>query len=154
MYLCITVPYREEGGGGGLPKPPSPSPQPTGIYVYAWHSFLGHQMYSGIVHQRTDSAKTDKPSSGIKIVHQGTDSAKTDKPFSGNKIVHQRTDSAKTDKPSPGTSLEVTREQTTPRQTSLPLAPLSKLPGDRLHQDRQAFPWHLSRSYQRTNYIE
>ena len=27
-------------------------------------------------------------------------------------------------------------------------------PGYRLHQDRQAFPWHLSRSYQETDYIE
>ena len=75
-----------------------------------------------------------------------------------------------------------TRVQTTLRQTSLPLAPLSKLPGDRLHwvsewvcvcglrtdrafpwdwspgyrlrYDRQAFPWHLSQSYQETDYIE
>ena len=46
------------------------------------------------------------------------------------------------------------RGQTTQRQTSLPLAPLSKLPEDRLHQDRQVFPWHLSRSYQRTDYTK
>ena len=111
VYLCITVPYREEGGG--LPKPPSPSPQPTGIYMYAWHSFLGHQMYSGIVHQRTDSAKTDKPSSGIKIVHQGTDYIKTNKAFPWHlSRSYQGTDYIKTDKPSPGTSLEVARGQT------------------------------------------
>ena len=61
-----------------------------------------------------------------------------------------------------------TRRQTTQRQTSLPLAPLSEhqetdytktdkpspgtplgAPGDRLHKDRQAFPWHPSRSTRR-----
>ena len=96
---------------------------------------------------------------------------------------HQETDYTKTDEPSPGTSLGApgdrlhndrqdpsrsTRRQTTQRQTSLPLAPLSEhqetdytmtdkpspgtplgAPGDRLHKDRQAFPWHPSRSTRR-----
>ena len=100
---------------------------------------------------------------------------------------HQETDYTKTDKPSPGTPLGApgdrlhkdrqafpwhpsrsTRRQTTQRQTSLPLAPLSEhqetdytktdkpspgtplgAPGDRLHKDRQAFPWHPSRSTRR-----
>ena len=82
---------------------------------------------------------------------------------------HQETDYTQTDKPSPGTPLGApARRQTTQRQTSLPLAPLSehqetgytqtdkpspgtplRAPGDRLHTDRQAFPWHPSRSTRR-----
>ena len=100
------------------------------------------------------------------------------------------------DKPSPGTPLGVTRRQTTYRtkqafpwhpslgnqetdykqdRTSLPLAPLSGKPGDRLHAGRnkpspgtplgetrrqttcrtkQAFPWDPSRGNQETDYMQ
>ena len=160
-------------------------------------------------HQETDYTQTDKPSPGTPLgapARRQTTQRQTSLPLAPLS-EHQETGYTKTDKPSPGTPLRApgdrlhtdrqafpwhpsqsTRRQATHRQTSLPLAPLSKhqetdytqrqttlplaplsehqetdytqtdkpspgtpleAPGDRLHKDRQAFPWHPSRSTRR-----
>ena len=48
--------------------------------------------------------------------------------------------------PSPGTPLGVPEDRLHEGQTSLPLAPLSEYQRTDYMYDRQAFPWHPSRS--------
>ena len=136
-------------------------------------------------HHETDYTKTSLPLAPLSE-HQETDYTKTDKPSPGTPLGAPG-DRLHKDKPSPGTPLGApgdrlhthrlafpwhpsrsTRRQATHRQTSLLLAPLSEhqetdytktdkpppdtplgAPGDRLHKDRQAFPWHPSRSTRR-----
>ena len=150
MYLCIRVPYREEGegggGGGALGTPPH-----THKFIGMNSTPLGGARMcicaSGFHTERRGRALGTPPHTHKLI---GMNSTPLDVWVPECIFVHQGFIWR-----GGGDVLGLfTKGQTTARPTSLPLAPLLKLPEDRLHQDRQAFPWHLSRSYQRTDYIE
>ena len=118
-------------------------------------------------HQETGYTKTDKPSPGTPLGAPG-DRLHKDKPSPGTPLGAPG-DRLHTHRLAfPWYPSRSTRRQATHRQTSLLLAPLSEhqetdytktdkpppgtplgAPGDRLHKDRQAFPWHPSRSTRR-----
>ena len=118
-------------------------------------------------HQETGYTKTDKPSPGTPLGAPG-DRLHKDKPSPGTPLGAPG-DRLHTDRLAfPWHPSRSTRRQATHRQTSLLLAPLSEhqetdytktdkpspgtplgAPGDRLHTDRLAFPWHPSRSTRR-----